>query len=312
MSAEEPSMVRIIVFPGGFNWPLWVAQARGCFAAQGVRVELIPTPGSVFQWQCLADGQADMAVTLMDNIVAYREGQGEIDLTVPDAVALMTMDTRRMPSLVVRPDITSFAGLRGETLSVDSLATGLVPLLAGMLAQGGLTGGDYRLQSVGGVLQRYEALLAHAQAGALFNSPFDGLLRAAGFTVLANGRDMVAHYQGQVLAARDGWVTQHHAAAAGVLRAILDGLAWLYDPANKAAACDIFAAAMPGAAAAAEESYANLFDGTLGFVRDGALDLEGVGEVIAMRARYRAPARPFGDAMAYCRLSCWQEATERA
>ena len=47
--------VRLIVFPGGFNWPVWVAQRHGFFERRGVALELMTTPGSVFQWTTLAD-----------------------------------------------------------------------------------------------------------------------------------------------------------------------------------------------------------------------------------------------------------------
>src|SRR6266550_4511621 len=37
--------VNVIVFPGGFNWPIWVAQERGLFAARGIEVAVTETPG---------------------------------------------------------------------------------------------------------------------------------------------------------------------------------------------------------------------------------------------------------------------------
>jgi len=70
--------VNVIVFPGGFNWPIWVAQERGLFAARGIAVDVAATPGSVFQWTRLAMGYSNLAITLMDQVVAYHEGQGEV------------------------------------------------------------------------------------------------------------------------------------------------------------------------------------------------------------------------------------------
>ena len=40
--------VSVIVFPGGFNWPIWVAQDKGYFASGGIEVNLTNTPNSVF------------------------------------------------------------------------------------------------------------------------------------------------------------------------------------------------------------------------------------------------------------------------
>src|SRR6516225_883352 len=47
--AQNLEPISVIVFPGGFNWPIWVAQAKGYFAAGGIEVKLTPTPSSVFQ-----------------------------------------------------------------------------------------------------------------------------------------------------------------------------------------------------------------------------------------------------------------------
>ena len=53
MSTE---LVKLVVFPGGFNWPVWAAADLGLFARRGIEVEVTLTPGSVFQLrECAAD-----------------------------------------------------------------------------------------------------------------------------------------------------------------------------------------------------------------------------------------------------------------
>ncbi len=74
-SKEKP--LEFIVFPGGFNWPVWVAQDKGLFGQNGVTVKITPTPSSVFQLTGLIEGKFDLAMTAIDNLIAYREGQGE-------------------------------------------------------------------------------------------------------------------------------------------------------------------------------------------------------------------------------------------
>src|SRR5216117_2359965 len=72
-----PKTVELIVFPGGFNWPVWVAQEKGLLAKNGIAVRLTPTVSSVFQLTNLIEGKFDIAMTAIDNLIAYREGQGE-------------------------------------------------------------------------------------------------------------------------------------------------------------------------------------------------------------------------------------------
>src|SRR5436853_7739672 len=85
--------VNLIVFPGGFNWPIWVAQERGFFARDGLEVELTPTPSSVFQLTNLIEGKFDIGMTAIDNVIAYQEGQGEAPVSVtPHLFAFMGGD----------------------------------------------------------------------------------------------------------------------------------------------------------------------------------------------------------------------------
>ena len=72
-AADGP--LKVIVFPGGFNWPIWVAQEKGFFKDNGVAVELTPTPSSVFQLVGLIEGKFDIAITAIDNLIAYRDAR---------------------------------------------------------------------------------------------------------------------------------------------------------------------------------------------------------------------------------------------
>ncbi|HEY8251551.1 MAG TPA: ABC transporter substrate-binding protein, partial [Burkholderiales bacterium] len=69
-AAAQPQLkpLSVIVFPGGFNLPVWAAERQGFFEANGVRVALTPTPSSTFQMQGLAEGRFDIAMTAFDNV----------------------------------------------------------------------------------------------------------------------------------------------------------------------------------------------------------------------------------------------------
>jgi ABC-type nitrate/sulfonate/bicarbonate transport system substrate-binding protein len=43
LRAQMPQPISVIVFPGGFNWPIWVAQQKGYFAQNGIEVKLTNT-----------------------------------------------------------------------------------------------------------------------------------------------------------------------------------------------------------------------------------------------------------------------------
>ena len=293
--ARADRTVRLVVFPGGFNWPVWVAQEKGGFVRQGIALEVTATPGSVVQLTGLIEGRFDIAITLIDNVVAYREGQGEVPAVGPDLFAFMAADTRVFPTLVTLPGIARYADLRGKTLSVDALNTGYALVLKAMLEQGGLGPGEYRLESVGGAQERYDAMLENKYAGCLLNSPFEGLLRARGYRLLDTAIAVLGKYQGQVAAARKAWANANRDTVVGFARAFVGALAWLRDPRNREEAVAIYLRNTPGAdAAAAATAHAILFDPARGFPVEAAIDPDALAKVIELRSRYGHPPRALG------------------
>jgi len=143
--AQGPSEVTVNVFPGGFNWGIYVAQERGLFEKNGIRVTVQATPGSVAQMTGLAEGKFDIAMTAVDNIVAYVEGQGEAPIgPQPEFFAFMGSDTGFL-SLVTASDVKAITDLKGRTLSVDALTTGYAFVLLAILRRSGLADGDYTI-----------------------------------------------------------------------------------------------------------------------------------------------------------------------
>src|SRR3979411_1816039 len=160
-----PKTVNLIVFPGGFNWPVWVAQEKGLFARNGLEVRITPTPGSAFQLTNLIDGKFDIAMTAIDNLIAYREGQGEVPKPGPDMFAFMGGDNGFL-RLVTVPEVKSFGDLRGKTLSVDALTTGYAFVLLEILERNGLQKDrDYKTAAAGGGLERCQAPVEKKKTG---------------------------------------------------------------------------------------------------------------------------------------------------
>src|SRR5258705_3007745 len=174
------SRVRVNVFPGGFNWPLFVAMEKGLFAREGIAVELQATTGSMAQMTDLAQGNLEIAMTAFDNVVAYVEGQGEAPIGAqPEFFAFLGSDNSFL-SLVAQPDIARPADLRGRAVSVDAATTGYAFALFDMLDQAGLKEGDYAVVKVGGMVQRFDDLRRGGNAATLLSAPYDLLAHQAG------------------------------------------------------------------------------------------------------------------------------------
>jgi ABC-type nitrate/sulfonate/bicarbonate transport system substrate-binding protein len=290
----------VIVFPGGFNWPLFVAEETGLFADHGLAVTVTPTPNSIFQLTSLIRGDFDIAMTAIDNVVAYQSGQGEapVDRT-PDTFAFMGADSGFL-SLIVQPDINSFADLRGRTLSVDAFTTGYAFVLTEMLRLNGLAQTDCHIVGVGGMIQRYKALLPGEQAGTLVSTPYEILAAEQGLKRLAYAREVLPPYQGNVGATRRSWAAANGATLVAYIQSYVAAIDWLYKPAHRAQATAILCRHVPSMnPALAETTYDLLLHPDWGIQRRAKIDLDGVRTVLALRSRYGQPQKTLTDPALY-------------
>ena len=106
----------LICFPGAPNLPLFAGLEFGFFADAGIDVRLKTTPNSIYQIKNLAQGVFQIAGTAFDNVVAYQEGQGAIQLHEPTDLFAFMGGTRIELSLVVAPVICVGVLLRSTRL----------------------------------------------------------------------------------------------------------------------------------------------------------------------------------------------------
>ena len=308
-AALAAQSLEVIVFPGGFNWPLWVGSEKGFFAANGVELKITPTSGSVFQMQNLAAGRFDIAISTIDNVVAYMEGQGEAPLPdPPDFFAFMGGQGGAV-RLVVHPDIKSIAELKGKSLAVDAATTGYAFVLKKILQLGGLAESDYDLERVGGTAARAEALMQGKTAGTILTSPLEIAPEGRGFRRLANAVDVIGPYQAVLGVARRGWAKANEAALVGYIRGYVQSLDWLADPANRVEAVAIYRKNVPAASPeAANKAWDALLAGPEGFQKKGKLDLAGIETVLRLRSEFGRPQKTLADPSKYIDESYYRKA----
>jgi ABC-type nitrate/sulfonate/bicarbonate transport system substrate-binding protein len=292
--------LRTIVFPGGFNLPLWTAIERGFFRARGIDIDLTYTVNSVQQLAGLIDGTWDLGLTGFDNVVAYQEGQGEADIKVePDLFAFMGGDNAFL-RLVVQGDVKTYADLKGRVLSVDAMTTGFAFVLRKMAALNGLTEADVGYERAGGMLQRFEALKEGKHAGTLLATPFEFLGAKLNMRVLQSAHEVLPHYQGVCGATRASWARENRDVLIEFIRAYVEALGWLYDRNNRQAACGLLMAKVPNMSAElASATYDVLLADTGGFDRKARLDPEGIATVLALRSEYGRPQKTLTDTGKY-------------
>jgi ABC-type nitrate/sulfonate/bicarbonate transport system substrate-binding protein len=294
------TLLRVIAFPGGANLPLWVAEDKGLFAREHLAVKLSPSPNSIALVQSLANDEEDIALAAFDNVVAYQEGQGEVQLSItPDFFAFMGF-SRGTIRLVVSPEIEDYVDLRGKTLAVDAVATGYSLALRKLLQLGGLKEDDYRLESAGSTASRAQALMENKFSGTILTSPLEIAPESRGFRRLANAVDVLGPYQTIVGMTRRSWAVGNRDALVGFIRASSEAINWLSDAKNRAEAVAIYRRRLPNVPEDAAQRHVNsLLGAREGFTRGGALDSEGMMTVLRIRSEFGLPRKTLTDPARY-------------
>jgi ABC-type nitrate/sulfonate/bicarbonate transport system substrate-binding protein len=301
--------VEVIVFPGGFNWPLWVAQEKGFFADNSIEVKITPTPGSIFQMQNLAAGKFDIAFSNYDNVVAYMEDQGEAPLPQPPDFFTFMGGQYGALRLVASPEIKSIADLKGKSLAVDAATTGYAFVMKKMLQKGGLGEADYTLDRVGGTGQRAEALMQNKTAATILSSPLEILPESRGYTRLANATEAIGPYQAVSGVSRRSWAKEHRAELVGFIKGYVHALDWLSNPANRAEAVAIYRKQIPQATeASASKAWEVLTQSGEGFQKRAKLDPAGMETVLRLRSEFGRPQKTLTDPQRYVDESYYLEA----
>ena len=308
-SAQAARTLEVMSFPGGFNWPFWIGTQKGFFAAEGLEVKLTPAPGSVVQMKGLAEGKYDLAISTIDNVIAYDEEEGEAKLDPrPDFFAFMGAQYGAV-RLVAEPGIHSIAELKGKSLAVDAATTGYAFVLRKLLQSGGLGDADYELKPLGGTGRRAEGLMKGETTATILTSPLEVVPESRGYRRLANATDVIGPYQALTGVARRSWAKEHADELVAFIRAYVKSVDWLSDPAHRAEAVSIYRAHQPQVSEEnANKAWDVLVAGNEGFQKKAKLDRAGIGTVLRLRAEFAHPAVPLGDPAKYIDESYYDKA----
>jgi ABC-type nitrate/sulfonate/bicarbonate transport system substrate-binding protein len=202
-------------------------------------------------------------------------------------------------SLVSIPEIKSIADLKGRTVSVDALTTGYAFVLLDLLKRGGLSQADYKLETAGGVLARWEALKEKKHDATMLITPFDIFARMAGFNVLQYAIEVYGHYQGLIGAARRQWAANNPKLVEAYIRGYIAGVDFLREPANKSEAIAVFRKNLPQMPEPIVMQSHAAMTGPSGFTPKAQIDLDGVRRVLALRSEYGEPQKSMTDPAKY-------------
>jgi ABC-type nitrate/sulfonate/bicarbonate transport system substrate-binding protein len=206
---------------------VYVALARGFFAEQGLEVEStsFPDPGTASR--AFVSGSLDFANIGLDYMIRASEQ------TNNNVAIVAGQDRRPTFALISTPDVTTYAGLRGQVLAVVGPNDGTTLLLKRMLAANGLREGDYEMQVVGGTPNRVAAMQAGVAKAGMIAPPAFFTLEDGGMNRLGLAAEYVPEYAFSNHYVRRDWAQRNRDTAVRYLTAIVTANRWVADPANK-------------------------------------------------------------------------------
>jgi ABC-type nitrate/sulfonate/bicarbonate transport system substrate-binding protein len=276
--ASEPVTVRVNVFRGASNIPIYMAMERGNFAKRGVTPVLQFTPSSTAQRDGLATERFEIAHAAVDNAVAM------VEVSKHDVIIVAGGDSG-MNELIVRAEIKQLADMRGRTFVVDAPNTAYALIGRKIFKNAGLTDGkDYKLNPIGGTQVRIMALDNPNGAATLLNPPWNFIAKDRGAKSLGSTKDLFGAYQAVGVFVNRHWATAHANALERYLAAYIEGCRAALEPANREQAIAVLQRELQLERRIAELTYQDLTTPGHGLAKDCAFDMPGFRNVLALRA----------------------------
>jgi ABC-type nitrate/sulfonate/bicarbonate transport system substrate-binding protein len=279
-SADQLTKLRVSVFAGVPNLPIFAGQAKGFFARHGLEIEVQFTPGSPQLREGLAKGSFEIAHGGVDNSVALAE-------TGAEPIIVMGGDSG-MQELFVQPEIGSVADLKGRIILVDAPNTAYAIVARKILRKAGLQEGrDYTLKPTAGTSQRLGFMKEDKQnAATLLFPPFSIMAAREGYRSLGTAVSHVGPYQGAGCWVLKSWASANAMTLERYLTAYIEALRWALNSANRAEAAGLIAERLKIARDVAEAAYDSAADPGNGLAPDARFNMEGFRNLLALRAEF--------------------------
>ena len=132
--------------------PLTVAERKGFFVREGINLMVVPIPGGTDRIVAALDkGEVDTGRNATPYLI-------QAVLKGSDAVAIVSQTANPVYSLIVRPEIKSFADLKGKVIGLSTPGDTITLSTLRLLARKGIKAADFQAKAVVGTSARFECL----------------------------------------------------------------------------------------------------------------------------------------------------------
>jgi ABC-type nitrate/sulfonate/bicarbonate transport system substrate-binding protein len=267
--------------------PLTVAQRKGFFPREGINLMVVPIAGGTDRIVAALDkGEIDAGKNATPYLI-------QAVLKGSDAVAIMSQTLNPIYSLIARPDIKSFADLRGQTLGLSTPGDTITLSSLRLLALNHLTRADFKTKVVVGTAARFACLKVGECAAVPMGQPEDLDAIGQGFPRLAFTHAAGADLIFNVDMARRAWGEKNKDALVRFARAMGSAYGFMNDPRNRDEIVKIMVETGGASANVAADIFAPYLDPDKNVLpRKGELDLAAFNRVIGLMVEVGAIPSP--------------------
>jgi ABC-type nitrate/sulfonate/bicarbonate transport system substrate-binding protein len=264
------------VSPTATVWPGTVATKKGFFAANNIVMDVVSigvSPGM----QAVAAGSIDIMHNTCNAPISFYEGGG-----TNVRISMVSMSTH--PAFLIgKKGMKSAAELKGKVIGTSSIKSGSTILLRRLLKSRGLGDKEYDVVAGQGSAQIFNGLQAGALDAVWLVPPQSYVAASAGYSVLGSFREVAPKFPFVCFVTNTEWLKTKGDVGRRFVKAWLEGVAWLHDPANRAEAEKLLADALKVPLDAAAKTYDDLIvKNPDTFPRSGRMDPAALKDIVSI------------------------------
>lgn len=203
-----------------------IAQRKGFLARENIELEVVGLRGVQYQIEELDKGTVDVSHTATPYLI-------QLALKGSPSVAIVGGPANTIFSVIARPQIKSYADLKGKLVGM-SLPVDTISIATRMLLEkNGLKEPAYRTKELVGTPIRAKCLTDGECDAVPLGQPDDIVFAQKGFSKLGDSLEVIPVLQFNVIAARRDWAEKNKGVATGFVRAFGNAYKFMRDPANR-------------------------------------------------------------------------------
>ncbi len=276
--------------------PLVIAEREGFFAREGLNVQIVTFAAGTMVREALANGSVDMARRQLP-LMIHEAITGEVS-----SVAVGLGMSNSVYFLVARPEIESFADLKGKTVAVTRPPDAITLWARKLLELHGLKNNersfyneDVETKDIGGSGGRLACLQSGECDAALMAWPvaFEGL--DAGYHILGITNE-IGPLLYQVDTANPSWAAAHRDLIIKYLRATTAAKRFIHDPENRDEVVAVTMDYMGQPENSTRQMLSYIWDPqNRVLLAQAEIDINNVRETISLMAEYGVLAQPMPE-----------------